>query len=246
MERFLDCVGFTLAANDTLLGCKMFTSAKETEFAVQFLVVAFSVVCNLLSFSTILSQPRKKLLEFPLLLWNILLWQATNTFILGYLLLEGGITRFLFHIFGVHTFLEWLVSISMELYAAKRYSCSLFRGLGISLVVAYAFCHEMQIIWEPQMMRVAYVGLWGYLLDGVGLVFSCKFAIQLFSSQPRLGLYCLGAFGSHAFAIVGSLLGCIIHPQLHRALLFGFSLLQNLCSFLAVRDLAQSPPKPSS
>lgn len=237
LEAWTDCVGLYLNVNETVLGCKMFTSAQETEIGWQVLVLVFSVVCNMFSFAFLLSKRRKRLEDAPLLMWNILLWQYTNTFILGYLLLEGGVTRFLFHIFGVHTFLEWLTALTMEVYANKRYSCSLYRALGICLVVLYAFCHEMQIIWEPHMMRVAYVGLLGYILDAVGLFFSIKFALQMWKSNPQLGLYCFGAFGSHAFAIVGSLFGCMIHPELHRGLLFGFSMLQNLCSTLAINEL---------
>lgn len=237
MASFRDCTSLELQEDGSVLSCRMFTSAADTEAAIQVLVVLFSVLTNLASFAVAFSRSRSKMLEYPLLLWNILAWQTTNTFILGYLLLVGGVTRFLFHIFGVHTFLEWLVSITMEVYVSKQYRWSSYRAAGILLVVLYAFCHEMQIIWEPQMMRLAFVGLWGYVLDGVGLVFSVKFAWQLRKTNLSLGLYCLGAFGGHAFAIVGSLMGCMVNPDVHRALLFGFSIIQNICSFLTIHYL---------
>lgn len=224
---FWQCAGLSLNSTGALT-CLMFTVASERNMYSLF-VLAISIICNLYSIYITLQSTNQKR---PWLLWNILLWQTTNTCIFALLIFLNGIERFQLHIFLIHTILEWSVSITMEIYANGFYHVSVPRIVGISIVFLYSFIHSLELFMDDHLLRVAHVGLGGYILDGVGLFFSLKFAYDLY--PEKLGLYCFAAYGGHCFAIIGSLFGCMISPILHQICLYGFSLLQNVSSTISI------------
>ncbi len=230
MSSFWECAGLSLTAGGGGVNCLMFTVASERNF-YSTVVLLISILCNLYSLWSVCTRPRA-----ILLLWNIVLWQITNVLIFALLIyLDGTIGRFQMHLFLVHTVLEWFVSITMEIHAMGRYNFSTWRGIGIGIVAAYIIIHSVWVAVDDQLIRAAHFGLGGYILDTVGFVFSCKFAYDLYPHP--LGVASLGAFGGHAFAIIGSLLGCMIHPVVNRICLYGFTLLQNISSTMAIHHL---------
>lgn len=92
----------------------------------------------------------------------------------------------------------------------------------------------MQVFWDHDLVRAAYYGRFGFFLDAVGLFSSLSFAVQ---QRSWLGLFCLGAFGSHALAIVGTFTACMLgYPVIW--VLLSASLVQNVCSTFAVVRLS--------
>lgn len=230
MPTFSQCVQFHVEDEQVL--SRMFAVENETLFTMALLMALFFLAFSIFWICMINWRDRKTA-YFGL---NLFAWQCTNTWILWRL--YAGITRSVLSVFGIHTFLEWSISISMEYYVRGSYPWRKpWRIIGIALVVVYSTMHQFDLlILGIDLTSGVWAGHFGYILDAVGAFSSLCFAYLLFPS--RLGLYVFGAFGSHVAAIVNSLIACMIHAQLHAVVLFGWSCSQNFFTSLALLELA--------
>lgn len=224
-----------------------FSSVPENTLVLFTLL--FSFCCNLksiLSLQTMLKNnySLKSIMDsHHWILGCIFIWQCTNTYILGYLI-SFGITRSLLALFILHTYLEWIISLFYEYhYYSKHIEVSFYDFILsrphfifiIGLVGSFCSMHFYQILFNGDLPYTIWIGQFGYLLDTVGFVSSLRFCYKM---GNKLSLYCLGSFGGHFLAIIGTFIACLVGMDVYIVLMLA-SCIQNGSSTLVVNHLTK-------
>lgn len=240
ISSFMTCIGGHHLNENGTIDVPMFTVTNLNEAV--FFALVLSWCCNIVSISTMLLRTRTQRFWYSndWMFWCIFLWQCTNTYILTYIVFYG-ITKRLLFIFVFHTYLEWFISIlysyhnnnTFETFTQYIENQSWVTAFVITIVSALSTSHCIQILYDEDLLKIAWTARFGYILDIVGFTSSLWFSIK---RQDKLAVWCFGAFGGHLFAIVGTFVICMFGYNVSIILMLT-SCLQNISSTLALRCL---------
>ncbi len=240
MSSIISCVGFHLN-NFGTIDVPMFV-VNTVNYLVLF-TIALSWACNIFSIENARTRNNSVTLSSnDWMFWCIFIWQCTNTYILTFIVFFG-INKSLLFIFVIHTYLEWFISILYSFHNEckngdetlgeyiKRQSW--VTPLSITVISALSTSHCIQILYDTDLLKIAWTARFGYILDMVGFISSLWFSIK---RRDRMAMYCFGAFGGHLLAIIGTFIACILGYNVSVVLMLT-SCLQNVSSMLALRHL---------